>query len=112
QGDNLTISTELVNVADGTELWGQRYNRKLTDVFALQEEMAKEISEKLRLKLTSAERQQLAKRPTENLKAFQYYMQGRTYLNRRTREDLLTAIRYCEKAIVEDHDYALAYAGL
>jgi TolB-like protein/Flp pilus assembly protein TadD len=112
QGDNLAIRTELVNVADGTELWGQQYNRKLADVFAVQEEIAREISEKLRLKLSGAERQQLAKRPTENLKAFQYYVQGRGYISRRTREDLLTAIRYCEKAIEEDPNYALAYAGL
>jgi eukaryotic-like serine/threonine-protein kinase len=68
QGDDLTIRTELVNVSDGTELWGQQYNRKVADVFAVQEEIAKEISEKLRLKLSGAERQQLAKRPTENLK--------------------------------------------
>ena len=101
-----------MNVADETEIWGQQYNRKLADVFAVQEEIAKEISEKLRLKLSGAERQQLAKRPTENLKAFQYYMQGRSYTQRRTREDLLTAIRYCEKAIEEDRNYALAYAGL
>jgi tetratricopeptide (TPR) repeat protein len=64
------------------------------------------------LKLTGAERQQLAKRPTENLKAFQYYTQGRLYTNRRTREDLLAAIRYCEMAIEEDPNYALAYVGL
>jgi adenylate cyclase len=112
QGDNLAIRTELVNVADGTELWGQQYNRKLADVFTVQEEIAREISEKLRLKLSGAERQQLAKRPTENLKAFQYYMQGRSSAERRTREDLLTAIHYCEKAIEEDPNYALAYAGL
>ena len=112
QGDNLTIRTELVNVLDGTEIWGQQYNRKLADVFAVQEEIAKEISEKLRLKLTGAERQQLAKHPTENLKAFQYYMQGRSVIHRSTREDLLTAIHYYEKAIKEDGDYALAYAGL
>ena len=112
QGDNLTIRTELVNVSDGTELWGQQYNRKLADVFAVQEEIAKEISEKLRLKLSGAEKQQLAKRPTENLKAFQYYMQGRSSAQRRTREDLLAAIRYYEKAIEEDRNYALAYAGL
>jgi len=112
QGDNLTIRTELVNVSDGTELWGQQYNRKLADVFAVQEEIAREISEKLRLKLSGAERQQLAKRPTENLKAFQYYTQGRGYISRRTREDLLSAVRYNERAIGEDPNYALAYAGL
>ena len=112
QGDNLTIRTELVNVSDGTELWGQQYNRKLADVFAVQEEIAREISEKLRLKLSGAERQQLAKRPTENLKAFQYYSQGRSISQRRTREDLLTAVRHYERAIGEDPNYALAYAGL
>jgi len=111
QGDNLTIQTELVNVSDGTELWGQQYNRKVADVFAVQQAIAKEISEKLRLKLSAAERQQLAKRSTQNLKAFQYYMQGRSSAQRRTREDLLTAISYYERAIEEDRNYALAYAG-
>ncbi len=112
RGDGLSISVELINAQDNSEIWGQQYNRKLADVFAVQEEIAKEISEKLRLKLTGAERQQLAKRPTENIKAFQYYMQGRGYTQRRTREDLLEAVRYCEKAIEEDRNYALAYAGL
>ena len=112
QGDNLTIRTELVNVSDGTELWGQQYNRKLADVFAVQEEIAKEISEKLRLKLSGSEKQQLAKRPTENIQAFQYYMQGRSISQRRTREDLLSAVQYYGRAIEEDRNYALAYAGL
>jgi serine/threonine protein kinase/tetratricopeptide (TPR) repeat protein len=112
QGDNLTIRTELVNVSDGTEQWGEQYNRKVADVFAVQEEIAKEISENLRLKLSGAERQQLAKRPTENLKAFQYYMQGLSSAQRRTRKDLLTAISYYDRAIEEDRNYALAYAGL
>jgi serine/threonine protein kinase/tetratricopeptide (TPR) repeat protein len=111
QGDNLTIQTELVNVSDGTELWGQQYKRKVADVFAVQEEIAKEISEKLRLKLSGTERQQLAKRPTGNLRAFQYYMQGLSFAQRRTREDLLTAISYYDRAIEEDRNYALAYAG-
>jgi len=112
RGDGLSISVELINAQDNSQIWGQQYNRKLADVFAVQEEIAKEISEKLRLKLSGAKRQQLAKRPTENIKAFQYYMQGRSYINRQTREDLLEAIRYCEKAIEEDRNYALAYAGL
>src|SRR5712691_7743771 len=112
RGDGLSINMELINAQDNSQIWGQQYNRKLTDLFAVQEEMAKEISEKLRLKLTSAERQQLAKRPTENLRAFQYYMQGRSYTNRRTREDLLAAIQYDEKALGEDQNYALAYSGL
>jgi adenylate cyclase len=112
RGDGLSISVELINAQDNSEIWGQQYNRKLADVFAVQEEIAREISDKLRLKLTGAERQQLARHPTENLKAYQYYMQGRSYAQRRTREDSLTAVRYCEKAIEEDPNYALAYAGL
>ena len=112
RGDGLSISVELINAQDNSEIWGQQYNRKLADVFAVQEEIAKEISEKLRSKLTGAERQQLAKRPTENLKAFQYYIQGRVHAQRSTREELLEAIRYDEKAIEEDRNYALAYAGL
>ncbi len=76
RGDGLSISVELINAQDNSQIWGQQYNRKLADVFAVQEEIAKEISEKLRLKLSGAEWQQLAKRPTENLKAFQYYLQG------------------------------------
>src|SRR5215470_1912498 len=111
QGDNLTIQTELVNVSDGTELWGKQYNRKVGDVFVVQEEIAQQISEKLTLKLSGAERQQLAKRPTENLQAFQYYMQGLSSAQRRTREDLLMAISYYDRAIAEDRSYALAYAG-
>src|SRR6266700_1246182 len=110
--DRVRIAVQLVRATDGSQLWSQSYDRELKDILAVQEEIAKEISEKLRLKLTGAERQQLAKRPTENLKAFQYYMQGRGYINRRTREDLLRAIRYYEKAIEEDKNYALAYAGL
>ncbi len=112
RGESLAINIELVDARDNSQIWGQQYNRKLAEVFAVQEEIAKEISENLRLKLTGAERQQLAKRPTENLKAFQYYTQGQAYAQRRTREDLLTAIRYYEEAIEEDRNYALAYAGL
>jgi len=112
RGDGLSISVELINAQDNSEIWGQQYNRKLADVFAVQEEIAKEISEKLSLKLSGAEKQQLARRPTENLRAFQYYMQGRAVAQRRIREDLLTAIRYYEKALEEDRNYALAYAGL
>jgi TolB-like protein/tetratricopeptide (TPR) repeat protein len=112
RGDGLSISVELINAQDNSEIWGQQYNRKLADVFAVQEEIAKEISEKLRLKLSGAEKQQLAKRPTENIKAFQYYMQGQAYAQRRTREDLFAAIQYNEKALREDSNYVLAYAGL
>jgi adenylate cyclase len=112
RGDGLTIGVELINTQDNSQMWGQQYNRKLADVFAVQEEIAKEVSEKLRLKLTGTEKEQLAKRPTENLKAFQYYMQGRAAAQRRTNADLLESVSYFEKALQEDNRYALAYAGL
>jgi TolB-like protein/Flp pilus assembly protein TadD len=112
RGDGLTIGVELINAGDNSQLWGQQYSRKLADVFAVQEEIAKEVSDKLRLKLTGTEKEQLAKRPTENLKAFQYYMQGRAAAQRRTNADLLASVSYYEKALQEDSRYALAYAGL
>src|SRR5262249_26603741 len=112
RGDDLVVNAELMEGTTGSQIWGQKYNRRLADWFAVQEEIAKEITEKLRLKLSGAERQQLAKRPTENLKAFQYYTQGWASGQRGTREDLLTAIRYYEKAMEEDRNYALSYAGL
>ncbi len=112
RGDSLTIGVELINAQDNSQLWGQQYSRKLADVFAVQEEIAKEVSGKLRLKLTGTEKEQLAKRPTENLKAFQYYMQGRAAAQRRTNADLLASVSYYEKALQEDGKYALAYAGL
>jgi len=112
RGDGLTIGVELINAQDNSQLWGQQYNRKLADLFAVQEEIAKEVSAKLRLKLTGVEKEQLAKRPTENLKAFQYYMQGRAAAQRRTNADLLWSVNYYEKALEEDGKYALAYAGL
>jgi serine/threonine protein kinase/tetratricopeptide (TPR) repeat protein len=111
-GDGLSINVELIDAQENSQMWGQQYNRKLADVFAVQEEIAQEISEKLRLKLTSTEQKQLAKHPTENLKAFQYYIQGRSYLQRSTRDDQFAAIRYFESALDADHNYALAYAGL
>src|SRR6266480_3733240 len=112
RGDGLSISVELINAQDNSEMWGQQYNRKLADVFAVQEEIAKEVSAKLRLKLTGAEQEQLAKRPTENLKAFQYYMQGRAAAQRRTNAELLASVSFFERALQEDGKYALAYAGL
>jgi tetratricopeptide (TPR) repeat protein len=111
-GENLLISVELIDPRDNSQLWGHQYNRKLTDVFAVQQEMAGEITEKLRVKLSGTEQRRLEKRHTENLKAFQYYMQGRAYTSRRTRDDLLTAVSYSERAILEDPNYALAYVGL
>jgi TolB-like protein len=110
--DQVRVSVQLINAGSDTQLWAESFDRKLTDIFAVESDIAKAIAETLRVTLTGTERDELARRPTENLKAFQYYMQGRSISQRRTRQDQLTAIGYYERAIEEDRNYALAYAGL
>ncbi|HEY0376216.1 MAG TPA: protein kinase [Pyrinomonadaceae bacterium] len=110
--DDLFIETELVDVDTQTRLWGERYNRKLSDIIALQDDISREISEKLRLKLSGEERRQLAKRYTESAEAYQLYWKGRYYWNKRRPEDIREAIRYFQQAIELDPSYALAYTGL
>ena len=112
RGDTLIIRAELVDVANESQIWGAQYNRKLSDIFSVQEEIAKEISEKLRLRLTSHERKRLTKRYTQNAEAYQLYLKGRYHWNRRTEEGLKKGIQYFEQAIAKDPGYALAYAGL
>ena len=106
------IATELVDVANGWRLWGEQYNRKLADVLAIEEEISNEISEKLRLSLTGDERQRLSKRHTQNAAAYQDYLKGRYYWNKRTAKTINKGIEYFEQAIEKDPSYPLAYAGL
>ena len=112
RGDALSIQTELVDVFDGAQLWGEHYRRKASDIFAIQEEISQEISEKLRLKLRGEEKNRLAKRYTENTMAYQLFLKGRFHWSKRTGESLKKAIEYFQQAIEEDRSYALAYAGL
>jgi TolB-like protein/Tfp pilus assembly protein PilF len=110
--EQVRVNVQLINAASDAHLWAESFDRKLIDIFAVESDIATAIAETLRVRLTEAERQQLGKRPTENLKAFQYYMQGRSVSQRHTREDVLTASSYYERAIEEDRNYALAYAGV
>ncbi len=112
RGDTLVVQAELVDVAKGSQLWGSQYNRKLADVFVLQEEISREISEKLRLRLTGEEKKRLTKRYTENTEAYQAYLKGRYSWNKRTEEGLLKGVDYFQQAIDKDPNYALAYVGL
>ena len=112
RGDNLITSAELVDVADGATLWGQRFSRKLDDILVVQEGMSSEITTSLRLKLTGEERKRLKRRYTENPEAYQHYLKGRFFWNRRTQEGLRKGIHHFELAIEADPSYALAYAGL
>jgi serine/threonine-protein kinase len=112
QGDHLIVRTELVNVADGTQLWGAEYDRKLSDVLGLQQDISREISEKLRLKLTGEEKKRLTGRDTTNAEAYQSYLRGRYLWNKRTGEGLKRAIEEFQQAIDRDPNYALGYVGL
>src|SRR5205085_11689100 len=112
RGETLKVQTELVDVADGSQLWGEQYTRTFSDILELQEEIARQISEKLRLRLTGREKKQLSKRVTENSEAYKIYLKGRYYWNRRTEEGLKKGIEFFEEAIRLDGQFALAYAGL
>ncbi len=111
-GDMLIVQTELVDVEKGSQLWGAQYNRKLADMLAVQEEISREISQNLRLKLTGEEKQRLTKHYTENAEAYELYLKGRYFWNKRTGDDLRKAISYFQQAVAEDPGYALAYTGL
>jgi eukaryotic-like serine/threonine-protein kinase len=112
RSDNLVASAELVDVAAGSLLWGERYHRKISDIFALEEEIARKISESLRLKLSGQEKTRLAKRSTDNTEAYQLYLRGRHHWTRRTPDHVKKGIEYFQKAIEKDPTYALAYSGL
>ena len=112
RGETLIVKTELVDTEDGSHLWGDQYNRELSDIFNIEDEISKEISENLRLRLSGAQKKQLAKRHTENTAAYQLYLKGRFYWNKRTEEALKKGIGYFQQAIDLDSGYALAYAGL
>jgi eukaryotic-like serine/threonine-protein kinase len=112
RGDVLIIKAELVDTADGRHLWGEQYNRQLSDIFSIEEEISKEISDKLRLKLSGAEKKRLTKRYTENTRAYQHYLKGRFYWNKRTPDGLTKGIEHLKQAIEMDPGYGLAFAGL
>ncbi|HYN84300.1 MAG TPA: winged helix-turn-helix domain-containing protein [Pyrinomonadaceae bacterium] len=111
-GESLIVRAELVDVADGSQIWGEQYDRRLQDLLAVQEEIARAISEKLRLRLTSEDRERLGKRHTESNEAYRLYVKGRYFLNRFDREGGQRCVRYFSEAVEIDPAYALAYAGL
>jgi eukaryotic-like serine/threonine-protein kinase len=111
-GDNVEVSTELTNVRDNTEVWGQHYSGKSSDIISLQQQIAGDIAEKLRPKLSTSVKQQIANQGTQNPEADELYLKGRYSWNKRTAADLETAISYFNQAIAKDPDFALAYSGL
>jgi len=112
RGDSLVIGTELVDVARESQLWGQQYTRKLTDILDLQEEISRAIAGRLRRHLTKEEAESLGRRQTKNADAYELYIKGRYQWNKRTPEGLHKGIEFFQQAIEQDPDYALAYVGL
>jgi len=112
RGDSLTISTELLDVRDNKQLWGEQYQRKVSDLLAVERDIAREITGNLRLKLSGPEQSRVVKHYTENPEAYQLYLKGRFYWNRRTEEGARKGIEYFQLAIDKDPTYALAYTGL
>jgi TolB-like protein/Tfp pilus assembly protein PilF len=112
RGENLIISIDLMDARDKTQVWGEQYNRKATDLLAVQSDIAREIAATLRLKLTNAEQQQLAKPETTNPQAYELLLKGRSYGVKGRTEGVKTAVEYYQRAIAVDPTYALAYTEL
>jgi TolB-like protein/Tfp pilus assembly protein PilF len=112
RGDQLTLSLELVDARTGNQIWGEQYNRTTAELVSLQSEIARDVSNKLRVKLSGVDEQRLTKNYTANPEAYQLYLKGRFYWNKRTGEALKTSVEYFNQAIEKDPNYALAYTGL
>jgi len=112
RGSTLIVRAELMDVATGAQLWGGQYNRQAEDVFLLQGDLSREISEKLQLQLTGDQKQRLTKRYTEDAEAYRLYLKGRYHWNKRSADGFLKAVEYFRQALDKDPAYSLAYAGL
>ena len=111
RGDEFAISAELIDVRNDRQIWGSQYTRKVADLLAIQEQISREISERLQVRLSGQEKQRVTMRPTENSEAYQLYLQGRYYWNKRSLEGTQQSIDFFQQAIQKDPKYALAYAG-
>src|ERR1051325_6305133 len=110
--DHLIIKTELVDATNGAQLWGEQYKRKFSDIFGVQEEIAKEISKKLQLRMTTEQQQRLSKRGTHSMEAYHLYLKGRYHWNKYLKDSIMIAIELFHQSIEMDPGYALAYTGL
>jgi TolB-like protein/tetratricopeptide (TPR) repeat protein len=110
--EKVRVSVQLINVSNEAHLWAETYDRKLTDIFAVESEIAKTIADTLQVKLSDPERHAITARPTESTEAYQLYLRGRYFWNKRTGADLKKAVDYFNQAIGKDLNFALAYAGL
>ena len=112
RGDGLVVSVELVDVRDNSHVWGERYDRRLSDLLAVQGEISREVLEKLRPRLTGEQERRATRRYTENAEAYKLYLKGRFYWNKRTFDGLKKGVEHFQRALELDPNYALAYSGL
>jgi TolB-like protein/Tfp pilus assembly protein PilF len=112
RGEQLTLSLELVDAQTENVIWSEQYNRKTIDLVSLQSEIARDVSNKLRVKFSGADEQRLAKNSTTNPEAYQLYLKGRFHLNKRTKSDMQKALDYFQQSVAVDPNYALGYAGI
>ena len=112
RGDQLTLNLELIDTSTENVIWSEQYDRKQSDIISLQSEIARDVSNKLKTKLSGADEKKLAKNYTANPEAYQLYLKGRFYWNKRTADGLTQAAAYYKQAIEKDPAYALAYSGL
>lgn len=111
-GNRIRITAQLTSVSDGYHLWAQRFDRNIEDIFAVQDEIAMAVVEKLKVKLLEGEEEKLTKRHTQNKEAYQLYLKGRYHWNRRSPKDMILAVDNFQRAIDKDQSYALPYAGI
>ena len=110
--DQVRVNVQLINALTDEHLWADTYDRKLTDIFAVESEIAQTVAQALQATLTGSEKSSIAKKPTENPEAYELYLKGRFFWNKRTGVDLRKAVEYFQQAIAKDPNYALAYAGV
>jgi TolB-like protein/Tfp pilus assembly protein PilF len=110
--DQVRVNVQLINALTDAHLWAEIYDRKLTDLFSVESDIAKTIADTLQAKLTGSESRAMSNKPTENPEAYELYLKGRFFWNKRTGQDLKTACDYFQQAIAIDPNYATAYAGL
>jgi TolB-like protein/Tfp pilus assembly protein PilF len=111
-GDQVRITVQLIRALSDSHLWAETYDRKLIDTFGVESDVAQKIASSLEAKLTGSEKRSIAARPTENTEAYQLYLKGRFFWNKRTGQDLKVALDYFQKAVAADPNYAAAYAGV
>jgi TolB-like protein/Tfp pilus assembly protein PilF len=112
RGDQLSVQVDLISTSDGAQIWGNRYEGSTSDIIRIQQRIATDVSSQLKLKLSGSQEQQIAKTYTQNPEAYQRYLRGRFYWNKRTGEALMKAIEEFQAAADADPSYALAYVGL